>query len=149
MNMHVRPPAESLDSFSINLLTQERARQTALWSLARLKKEAEAEVERLLIFLDTIDGYTLSEREPSLGAPEIPPVFDQFYEKYRIWLEQSGDQTRWAAGSDDDREDQCEDEGDCADSEEHEPSGIGDLDGLIEQVSGTNHVPVGNAARFE
>lgn len=93
----------------------------ALHDLHRLRQEAEAEVERLIAFLDMVDGYPISEMEedeadqsddrlrcllrrygdnselePSLGSIENHPT---------PWISgRDGDQRRWASGATDDSE---------------------------------------------
>ncbi|UQD69566.1 hypothetical protein JEY40_26560 [Bradyrhizobium japonicum] len=128
-------PADSTRAILSGLALQEQARQTALQTLARLRKEAAAEIERLMSFLDASDPYVTTELEevcedegaqceggggeegcedegadrsgdePSLGS-----------------LDHNHSQERWAAGGRRDLE---------LDGAE---SGIGDLDGLLEQV---------------
>lgn len=66
MNMHVGRPAEGAESISAGLATQQRARLEALETLRRLRKEASAEIERLIAFMDASDGYTLHEREAAV-----------------------------------------------------------------------------------
>lgn len=63
MNMHVGALKRAQDSLPEGLLAQERAREKALKKLRRLREKAEAEVERLLTFLDAMDGYTTTELE--------------------------------------------------------------------------------------
>lgn len=75
-----------------------RERARALSDLARLRKEASAEITRLIVFLQS-DPYVMTEREdddhredcgdtePSLGS-----------------LDRANDQTRWGAGCPDDAE---------------------------------------------
>lgn len=46
------------------LAVQEQARETALTDLARLRKEAMAEIDRLIAFLDASDTYVMNELEP-------------------------------------------------------------------------------------
>ncbi|WP_354102184.1 hypothetical protein [Bradyrhizobium sp. RT7b] len=73
-------------------------------ALGRLRSEAQDEIERLLAFLDSTEPDP--DLEPSLGSLG----------------EHHTDQTRWAAG-------------DWRDIElDPAESGIGDLDGLLEQV---------------
>lgn len=73
MNMHVGAPERAQDSLPEGLLAQERARKKAFKKFRKLRIKAEAEVERLLTFLDAVDGYTTTELEddgsdePSLG----------------------------------------------------------------------------------
>lgn len=132
------PTADSAGVISSGLAIQQRLRATALSDLARLRKEARAEIGRLISFLDQSDPYVMTEledecedegaqceggggeegcedegadtsdREPSLGSCD--PSMG------------GGDQTRWAAG---DRRDLELD---------HAESGIADHDGLLEQV---------------
>lgn len=68
-----RSPARAVPIYSLTPNQLE-----ALVDLSRLRKEIEAEVERMIAFLDFVDGYSLSECEPSLGFPEsnIAPVAD-------------------------------------------------------------------------
>lgn len=125
-------PAESAGEFSSNLAVQQQARETALQRLARLRKEASAEIDRLLQFLDASDEYVQTEceledegdeleryegdeaddegdncdLEPSLGAPERHP--SEFMPNGR---NATGDQSQWAAGRRDDREQDAGDEG--------------------------------------
>ncbi|MGY3358850.1 hypothetical protein ACVWZK_005513 [Bradyrhizobium sp. GM0.4] len=98
------PRAESVDSFSSRMAIRQRVTAKPLSDLARLRKEASAEIERLLAFLDRTEPDP--DLEPSLGSLG----------------EHHTDQTRWAAG------DRRELEQDPAES------GVGDLDGLLEQV---------------
>ncbi|UPJ31021.1 hypothetical protein [Bradyrhizobium sp. CW1] len=131
-------PAESTRAILSGLGIQQRERQASLHTLARLRKEASAEITRLIAFLDQSDPYVMTEledecedegaqcdggggeegcedegadtsdREPSLGSCD--PSMG------------GGDQTRWAAGDRRDLED------------DPTESGIGDHDGLLEQV---------------
>lgn len=112
------PLAAGLAHASIppGLRRQELERQKALRRLARLRKEAFAEIERLIAFLDASDVYVCTEveedfeREPETAEPALGSCDGQT------------DQTLWSAGGADD----CE-----LDPAE---SGIGDRDGLLEQV---------------
>lgn len=72
-----------------------------------IRKQMEAEIERLLAILDAMDGDP--DLEPSLGYynPQISAC---------------------------DCEYQCDDDGDTSDS------GIGDADGLVEQLTGIRNV---------
>lgn len=63
MNIHVRALQRAQDSLPSGLLARERARERALKRLRKLREKAEAEVERLLTFLDAVDGYTATELE--------------------------------------------------------------------------------------
>ncbi|MDF0581273.1 hypothetical protein [Bradyrhizobium yuanmingense] len=98
------------------LRRQEQERQRALRRLARLRNEASAEIERLIAFLDASDPYICTEveedfeQEQETGEPALGSC------------DQQVDQTRWSDGGADD----CE--LDPADS------GIGDQDGLLEQI---------------
>jgi hypothetical protein len=140
------------------LARQEAKRIESINTLRRLRKEARDEISRLIRFLDESDDYAMTEledddsclledggdSEPSLGS------FDRMVNQERSYrkivgefgaaldaeqddsdLEPSlgscdppmwgGDQTHWAAGSRDDRE-------------REDDTGIGDMDGSLEQV---------------
>ncbi|WP_162496515.1 hypothetical protein [Bradyrhizobium canariense] len=130
-----QPPANSTRAILHGLALQQRELSRALSDLARLRKEASTEITRLIAFLDASDPYVMSEleeecedegaqcedegaehdgrepdvdNEPSLGSCDPS-----------IW---GGDQTRWSSGGRGDLE---------SDPAE---SGIGDLEGLLEQV---------------
>ena len=49
-----------------NIHEQEAARQAAIETVRRLRREAAAEIERLIDFMDRSDDYVMTEREPSL-----------------------------------------------------------------------------------
>jgi hypothetical protein len=110
MQTHTERPARVADAISSRqLAAQERKAAKARQRVRELREKASAEIERLIAFMDETDGYTMDEREPWLGAPEIAPTFSEYSEKYQMWFKRDGDQTRWAAGVSDDRE---ADEGD-------------------------------------
>jgi hypothetical protein len=56
-------PAESTRAILSGLAIQERERETSLQRLARLRKEASAEIDRLIAFLDQSDPYVMTELE--------------------------------------------------------------------------------------
>ncbi|UQD96127.1 hypothetical protein [Bradyrhizobium japonicum] len=117
------------------LARQERRRQTALRRLAKLRAKASAEIVRLIAFLDASDTYVMSELEdqvddgpiddtelePSVGPDDLELDASDL-EPSLGSLDHNHGQERWAAGSRQDLE---------LDGAE---SGIGDLDGLLEQV---------------
>jgi hypothetical protein len=94
-------------------------------AIGRLRKEARDEIDRLIGFLDDTDDHM--EREPDDDEPEadIEPSlgsFDRMADQRKSWLQ---------------RGEHCgvnDLEQDDADNEESEASGIGDQDGLDEQV---------------
>ena len=101
-------------------------------AIGRLRREAQDEIDRLLAFLDETDGYSTTEQEingddePSLG-----------FQAGDIFIGRGCEH----GGSGDDREAECEDEGaQCDDEGDQSDSGVGDMDGLREQV--------GNARQF-
>jgi hypothetical protein len=128
-------PAESADPILSGLAIQQREREATLHTLARLRKEASAEIERLIAFLDTSDPYVMNEleldnhdedggdTEPSLGS------FDRMIDQSKSWRSVQGE---FIAGLDAEQDDADREDADPA--EESEPSGIGDVDGLHEQV---------------
>ncbi|WP_375308672.1 hypothetical protein WI560_15420 [Bradyrhizobium sp. A11] len=120
-------PAESLDAILSGPALQELARRTAIHTLARLRKEARAEITKLIDFLDASDPYVMTELEddisadledgdpaedddpaenglddePSLGSLERHP--SAYGPDDRNW---TGDQTHWAASGTKDLEDE-------------------------------------------
>ena len=111
-------------------------------ALQTLRSKTADAIDRLIAFLDMIDGYTMSELERNDGEPT-----DEEIMATGAWsglLDDDEPSLGWLddpiAVSDDDLhgldlEHQCEDEGDMSDS------GIGDPDGLLEQL--TSYRPVG------
>ena len=57
-------PLDSARELETGLAIQQREREATLRDLARLRKEASAEIDRLLAFLDASDEYAAEEREP-------------------------------------------------------------------------------------
>ncbi|MEY9157345.1 hypothetical protein [Bradyrhizobium japonicum] len=144
-------PADSIRAILSGLALQEQARQTALSDLARLRKEASAEITRLIAFLDASDPYVMTEledgaddgpcdtdelevaegdeedggdHEPSLGSIERHPSC--YGADGRNW---SGDQIGWAYGGTKDLEDEHEG---AEPGEDEEPS-LGALEGHCDQ----------------
>ncbi|MGY3531461.1 hypothetical protein [Bradyrhizobium sp. USDA 4452] len=99
------------------LAIQQRERETTLQRLSELRKEARAEIERLIAFLDASDEYVMTERE--LDDYEREDCFED--DEPDLGSLDRASQTHWAAGGTDDLE-------------EDNDSGIGDMDGLLEQV---------------
>ncbi|WP_407166606.1 hypothetical protein [Bradyrhizobium sp. ORS 111] len=99
------------------LAVQQRERKTALERLAKLRNEARAEIDRLIAFLDASDEYVMTERE--LDDYEREDCFED--DEPDLGSLDRASQTHWAAGGTDDLE-------------EDNDSGIGDMDGLLEQV---------------
>ncbi|MFB6449050.1 hypothetical protein [Bradyrhizobium tunisiense] len=135
------------------LAAQERAREKALRRLARLRRRAAAEIDRLIAVLDASDPFVMNELEeecddedaqceggggeegcedegadrsdyepPPLGGLERHPSL--YGPDGRNW---TGDQTAWDASGTKDLEDEH-------DGAEPDESGIGDMEGLLEQV---------------
>ena len=128
-------PATPAGPLAVGVVIQQRERATALSDLARLRKEASAEITRLIAFLDASDSYVMNELEDECedegaqcedeGAEHDGREPDVDDEPSLGSLDPSmsgGDQTRWAAGSRRDLE------------LDHAESGIRDLDGLLEQI---------------
>ena len=63
MKTYTEEPADSPGAISPGLAAQQGARESALYELARLRKEAAAEIERLIAFLDACDPYVTTELE--------------------------------------------------------------------------------------
>jgi hypothetical protein len=177
---HSTPPTNSSKIHEERLNRQERKRAAALERLAKLRRQARAEIDRLILFLDQSDTYVMTEleledeadeadHEPSLGSldramnqtrwpqggnderddaddepslgsceshPSAPPVTIGRNGPVMVggnrpepWRSFQGDQSGWADGYGDDREE------DAGDEREQDPaeSGIGDYDGVLEQ----------------
>ena len=80
-----------------------------LKALGRLRREAAAEIERLIDLLDEIGPDpdlepAGDELEPSLGALESHPVPDTWRTRKGIFRDNGGAQLRWADAVGDDRE---------------------------------------------
>ncbi|WP_426615395.1 hypothetical protein [Bradyrhizobium sp. McL0616] len=131
-SVHSTPPLNRSVGPLSGLALQERARQTALHDLARLRKEASAEITRLIAFLDASDPYVMTELED--GADDGPCDTDEL-EVSEGDEEDGGDsepslgsldhhhsQEQWASGGRRDLE------------QDPAASGIGDHDCLLEQV---------------
>lgn len=134
-SVHSTPPLNTSVGPVSGLAIQQQERQTSLQRLARLRKEARAEIARLIDFLDASDPYVMSEREDECedeGAQCEDEGADTSDDE--PWLgsgavHEHSSQTQWvtpAWGVLD-----AEDEHDGA---EPDDSGIGDMEGLLEQV---------------
>jgi len=71
---------ESTRAILSGLAVQQRGQQTALSDLARLRKEASAEIDRLIAFLDASDPYAATELEDQaddhpIDGDELEPSF--------------------------------------------------------------------------
>lgn len=98
----------------------------------RLRQQAADVVERLIAFLDASDGYTVNELGEAVD--DIPCDDDELDGAGEVDCEPSlgsanphevsigVDQTLWAIGAADDRE------------QDHAETGIADFEGLLEQV---------------
>jgi hypothetical protein len=115
-----------------NLAAQERARQKALRRVSKLRQKASTEIERLIAFLDACDPYVTTELEENCedeaaqcegeGEQCDDEGSESDDEPALGSLDHYHSQELWAVGGRRDLE---------LDAAE---SGIGDLDGLLEQV---------------
>jgi hypothetical protein len=151
--MPVDGPEVTQEEISCRLAVQERQRVKTHRRIQKLRERAFLEIERLIAFLDACDPYVTTEleedddreeggdAEPSLGS------FDRAFNQ-----EKSYRQAADTAGDTDAEQDDCDDEpalgsldhnhsqeewatGDRRDLEQDGgESGIGDRDGLLEQV---------------
>lgn len=69
MNMHTRPPESPQDALYI---PTDIAPETVFQAIGRLRQEAQDEIDRLLSFLDALDGD--ADLEPSLSFTEAHPA---------------------------------------------------------------------------
>jgi hypothetical protein len=111
--------------------TQDHRAGEARQRVGKLRERASAEIG-LIAFLDASDGYTTDEREEAVddipcdddeldGAGEVdgePSLGSANPHEVSVWV----DQTLWAVGAADDRE------------QDHAESGIADFDSLLEQI---------------
>ncbi|MCK1288585.1 hypothetical protein IVB41_32265 [Bradyrhizobium sp. 44] len=67
-----QPPADSTRAILHGLGIQQRERERALGDLARLRKEASAEITRLIAFLDASDPYVMTELEEQQDEEPSP-----------------------------------------------------------------------------
>ncbi len=88
-SVHSTPPLNTSPNNPLGLARQQRERERALRRIAKLRRKASDEIDRLLAFLDASDPYVSTEREqedegdgdcdledgaddePSLGSHEI------------------------------------------------------------------------------
>ena len=63
MIIPLQRPADSSGELVARLAIQQRTRETALRRLRKLRKKAEAEIDRLIAFLDQSDEYVMTELE--------------------------------------------------------------------------------------
>jgi hypothetical protein len=122
---------------SANLLAQERSRRATIATLQRLRREARNEIARLIQFLDQSDPYVMTEledddeREPDDeaedGADDEPSLGSSGHEG-------SGAICYLHRAISDGCDLVYDCEGDEHDGREPDDSGIGDIDGLLEQV---------------
>ncbi|MCP1758040.1 hypothetical protein [Bradyrhizobium elkanii] len=117
MQTLIERPADSAGSILSGLAVQQRERETTLLRLRRLRKEASAEIERLIAFLDASDEYVMTERE--LDDSDREDCFED--DEPDLGSLDRATQTHWSAGGSDDLEDDND-------------SGIGDMEGLLEQA---------------
>jgi hypothetical protein len=97
----------------------------------RLRKEARDEIDRLVRFLDETENHMELEPEDEADDGEAEPSlgsFDRMTDQSKAW------QQRGAFCGGDDAEQDNADKEDSDPAEESEASGIGDYDGLDEQV---------------
>lgn len=140
-SVHSTPPLNTSVGPLSGLAIQQRERARALSDLARLRKEASAEIERLITFLDASDPYVITECEEAIddapcdtdelevseGDEEDGGDNEPSLGSLTGWGGDPDNQERWARGSRDDREGEH-------DGGEPDESGIADMEGLLEQV---------------
>jgi hypothetical protein len=129
----VERPADSVDSILSGLAIQQRDRETTLQRLAGLRKEASAEIERLIAFLDASDPYASTELEQQV---DDEPVDDNELDGPENGEDEESDPAEWSLGSLDGQTDQTGWAAGNRGDFELDPaeSGIADFDGLAEQV---------------
>ena len=122
----ITPPTDT--SRLQNILEQEAARQASLAVVRRLRREAAAEIERLLAFMDASDTYVMTEREENGDEADASFLNSGSYAVYQNEDDEDSDPPE----EDDALEDGHDREGDRSD---HEP-----LLGWTEQMAqGVDH----------
>ena len=120
-SVHSTPPTNTSAN---NLARQQRERERALRRVAKLRRKASDEIDRLLAFLDASDPYVSTEleqedgddepeghEEPSLGS------FDRMTDQSKAWRQQS----LWAFPAVDAEVDDCDREEDDPDEAKQQP----------------------------
>lgn len=119
------------------------AQLAALMDLDTLKREAEAEVERLIAFLDMVDGYTLSELDEAVD--DVPCDSDEMEPSLGsvcAYDSTSQDGGNWSAGGLCDLEDEhdgrepslCGKTADCSIMDDRDlEADLGSFDRMIDQ----------------
>jgi hypothetical protein len=126
-------PQRFTDSLPPQLAAQHRRAEKARQRVRKLREKAFEEIERLIAFLDASDGYTMNELEEAVD--DVPCDEDELDGAGEVDGESGGDDEPWL-GSLDHYHGQEAWAGGCrADLERDDSeSGIGDGDGLLEQV---------------
>jgi hypothetical protein len=138
-----RPAQPAGAIISVGLAEQQRQRERALKRLAKLKEKASAEIDRLLAFLDALDPYVTTELEvngdeldtsyPERGPHVLANPHDEDAEPSLGSFDRMTNQSKsWQQGNLWDVP-EVDAEQDDADKEDDD-SGIGDMDGLLEQT---------------
>jgi hypothetical protein len=137
MNMHVAVPGTPQDTRARRLAVQARKRSRSLRRLRKLRTEAQDEIERLIAFLDRLedcdtDGAVDDEPcdEDTDREPDLDDEEGHDDEPSLCGITANGIMARGIP----DLEQQCEDEGE-------QDTGIGDIDGLNEQVGSQDWQP--------
>ena len=128
--VHSTPP---INTFANNLARQQRERERALRRVAKLRRKASDEIDRLLAFLDASDPYVSTELEqedgndepeghdePSLGS------FDRMTHQEKSWrsVDRSPDLYGWSQGIDNEQDD-CDYEDADPDEAKQQPLEMG------------------------
>jgi hypothetical protein len=110
-----RRPAPSAEAVALRLAIQATKSLKVRQRVRRLRERAEAEIERLLAFMDATDGYTIFEYEE--GADDVP-CDDSELEPSLGWTSIEARSGRIASSADVDVEgDAREDDEDNSDAE--------------------------------
>jgi hypothetical protein len=104
----------------------------AFQAIGRLRREARDEIDRLIRFLDDTDNHMEREPDDEADESELEPSlgsFDRMVDQGKAWRQTAGELCYSADAEQDDAANE-----DTDPAEESEASGIGDQDGLDEQV---------------
>ena len=106
--------------------------EEAFQAIGRLRKEARDEIDRLIRFLDETDNHMEREPDDEADESELEPSlgsFDRMADQSKAWRQSAGELCFSMDAEQDDADNEDSDP-----TEESEASGIGDQDGLDEQV---------------
>jgi hypothetical protein len=124
-SVHSTPPTNTSANNPLGLARQQRERERALRRVAKLRRKASDEIDRLLAFLDASDPYVATELEQEDGNDEPEGhdelslgSFDRLMNQEKAWRQQS----LWDFPAVDGEVDDCDREDDDPDEAKQQPA---------------------------